>query len=295
MKIMVLGATGLAGQAFQRQILNCGDNLLNVARKGTDITCDISIGDELENLLLKEGPDAVVNAAALVNLSACVQDPGLCWRINARPAGILAEWSRRTGRPFIHISTDHYFVDGGQRAHNEEAPVVLLNEYARAKYAGEAMALTAPAALVLRTSIVGRRGWPEPTFAEWAMTAVAEDQTMTLFSDAWTSSIDTYTFASTALSLFFDHNTRGLVNLAASEVYSKENFIREIARQTFKTLTRATVGSVHDALPGRASCLGLDVTRAETILGYSLPKLAQVVKNILPHNRDVQKCTTIHP
>lgn len=286
MKLLVLGSTGFAGQALHKAAVARACRLRTVARRGADISCDISLGDALEDLLSSEQPDAVVNAAALVNLAASAEDPGLSWRINARPAGILAAWSKRSGRPFLQISTDHFFAEGGRAPHAEDAPVVLLNEYARTKYAGEAMALTAPQSLVLRTSIVGLRGWQEPSFAEWALAAVAEDREMTLFSDAWTSSLDTGTFAVAALELFLDHGTRGLVNLAAGEVYSKESFIREIAHQTGSSLTRASSGSVHDLLPGRASSLGLDVSRAEAILGYRLPGLAKVVQNILAERKD---------
>ncbi len=59
----------------------------------------------------------------------------------------------------MQISTDHYFCGQGDLKHDESAPVTLLNEYARTKYAGEAFALTNPEACVIRTNVVGFRGW----------------------------------------------------------------------------------------------------------------------------------------
>ncbi|MEP3108475.1 MAG: sugar nucleotide-binding protein [Hyphomicrobiales bacterium] len=280
-KLLLLGATGLAGQAFCEATKQRGFTICTVARRSADVLCDITEPNALEELLTKEAPDVLVNAAGMVNLAACEVDPGLAWLINARPAGILAKWSQKTGRPFIQISTDHFFSGDVNRAHNEEAAVTLINEYARGKYAGEALALTAPQALVLRTSIVGIRGWDEPSFAEWAIAAVNENRDMTLFADTWTSSIDTSTFAHAALELMFDKNVRGLLNLAAGEVYSKEAFIREISKQMGKQLTRAQSGSIHVNLPGRAESLGLDVTRAETRLGRKLPGIREVVASIL--------------
>lgn len=285
MKLLLLGATGLAGQAFTRAAFVRQIELRTVSRYGADISCDISNGEELNGVLENEDPDIVVNSVALVNINACEADPGLSWRTNARPAGILAEWSQRTGRAFLQISTDHFFPEGGRTPHDEEAPVTLLNEYARTKFAGEALALTANEALVLRTSIVGFRNWQSPSFAEWAIAAVSEDREMQLFHDAWTSSIDTASFAANALKLLLDRGARGRVNLAASEVYSKEAFIREIALQLNKTLTRATSVSVHDQLSGRAGCLGLDVSRAEKLLSHKLPNLSQVVANILTEQK----------
>ena len=285
MNLLLLGATGLAGQAVARAALVRGCKLRTVARKGADIRCDIAEGDALYKLLAAESPDVAVNAAALVDLNACAADPGLCWRVNARPAGILAEWSQRTQRPILHISTDHFFPGTGPAAHAENAPVSLINEYARSKYAAEAMALTSREALVLRTSIVGLRGWRIPTLAEWAIDGVLEDREMMLFHDAWTSSLDTSTFASAALELLFDTGARGVVNLAAREIYSKEAFIREIANQLRRTLSRATSVSVHDVVPNRASSLGLSVAKAEDLLGRSLPDMVQVVRKVLSERK----------
>lgn len=281
MRILLLGATGLAGQAFHREAEDRGFDIRSVARSGADIACDISEVSSLQDVLSTEQPDAVVNAAALVNLATCEADPGQAWAVNARPAALLAEWSQRTGRPFLHISTDHFFAGTVRRAHSETDQVTLMNEYARTKFAGEAMALTSPHALALRTSIVGIRGSQPLSTAEWAIQAVCNDEKITLFRDAWTSSIDTSSFATAALDLLFKHNIRGLVNLASAEVYSKEDFIREIASQLGCTLSRATSGSVHDVLPGRASSLGLDVSYAQKILPYDLPVLSQVVAKII--------------
>jgi dTDP-4-dehydrorhamnose reductase len=281
MKMLLLGATGLAGQAVARAAFARGCRIRTVARNGADVACDIAEGDKLHKLLTRESPDVAVNAAAVVNIDACAADPGRCWRVNARPAGILAEWSQRTRRPILHISTDHFFSGPGPARHSESEPVTLINEYARTKYAAEAMALTSREALVLRTSIVGLRGWGTPTLAEWAIDGVLEDREMMLFYDAWTSSLDTSTFASAALELLFDARARGVVNLAAREVYSKEAFVREMAHQLRRTLSHVTSVSIHDVVPGRATNLGLSVAKAEGFLRRSLPDLSQVVRQIL--------------
>ena len=184
----------------------------------------------------------------------------------------------------LHISTDQLYIDGADTAHDETAPVSLVNEYARTKYAGEALALTVPQALVLRTSIVGIRGWSRPTFAEWAIGVVERDEAANLFSDAYTSSIDVTAFCDAALDLL-QIGTRGLYNLAAREVYSKEAFVREVAAQLGKPLTHAVAGSVKTMRTHRANCLGLSVQRAQDRLGYALPTLKDVVTSVLEQRR----------
>lgn len=280
MKIIVLGGTGLLGQAVVREVARRGHTALVVARRGGDIALDIGNGSALHALLAQQAGDAVVNCAACVDMQMCEDDPALAWVVNGRPAGILAEWAQKHDRPFIQISTDQFFVDGANRPHREDAVVTLVNEYARTKFAGEALAQTASQALVLRTSIVGIRGWDKPTFAEWALDVIRKDRPATLFADAYTSSIDVETFSRAAFDLL-EKGARGLYNLAADEVYSKEDFVREMARQLGYPLSRVVSGTVLSMPTRRAGCLGLDVSRARTVLNYPLPDLAQVIHSVL--------------
>lgn len=285
MKTLLLGSTGLLGQAVVRDARRRGVELRDAARRGARIEVDIADDTALRALLDAEKPDLVVNCAALVDMDLCERDPALAWRVNARPLAFLAEWSRASGGKLVHVSTDHYFTGGDAAAHDEEAPVSLANEYARSKFAGEAFALTAENALVLRTSIVGIRGWDQPTFAEWAIDTVESDRPVTLFSDAWSSSIDVAAFARAAFDMV-EAGASGLYNLAACEVYTKEQFVREIARQCGRNLTGAKTGSVRTLSTPRAHCLGLDVRRAEAVLGYRLPHLAEVVASFLQQYKE---------
>jgi len=285
MKVLLLGSTGLLGQAIAAEWRRRGHTILEAARRDAPLALDIADDAALTATLAAEAPDMVVNGAALTDIDACERDPAAAWRINARPLAFLASWSKRTGGRLVHVSTDHYYAGGGAAAHDEEAPVALLNEYARTKYAGEAFALTTPHALVLRTSIVGIRGWEKPSFAEWAIDVVANDRPATLFTDAWSSSIDVATFARAALDMV-DTGASGRFNLAARDVYTKEAFLREIASQLGVTLTAAVPGSVAALATRRANNLGLDVNRAEQVLGYRLPTRAEVVSAVLRQHRE---------
>lgn len=285
MRTLLLGSTGLLGQAVAAEIRRRGWSLAEAARSGAAVALDIADPAALAETLEAERPEMVVNCAALVDLSACESDPDRAWRINARPLAFLADWSKRTGGRLVHVSTDHWFASGGPRAHDENEKVAFANEYARTKFAGEAFALSAPLALVLRTSIVGIRGWDNPSFAEWAISAIESGQPMTLFADAFTSSIDTGSFARAALDLA-ERGAAGLVNLAAREVYSKEDFVRALARHLGLELEGADTGSAAGLMPPRPTSLGLDVARAQAMLGYRLPDLEQVVAAVVDQHRE---------
>ena len=60
------------------------------------------------------------------------------------------------------------------------------------------------------------------------LNALIRGDSIDLFHDAWTSSIDVEAFANIALNLL-DIQYRGLLNVGASEVYSKEQLVRTLA------------------------------------------------------------------
>ena len=77
MNVLVLGATGLLGQAVMRRLHERGFRALGAARSGTDLTIDVSNQMALYRLLTRVEADAVINCAACVDLAACEADDGI--------------------------------------------------------------------------------------------------------------------------------------------------------------------------------------------------------------------------
>jgi len=279
MRVLVLGGTGLMGIALMAEAKMRGFDVISAARTNTDIELDLGIQHSLQNALASVQPELVINAAANVNLAACERDPEEAYSINAKPAQVLANWSQATARPFVQISTDHFFDGDGAAKHLETAEITICNEYARTKYAAETYALTAPKALVLRTNIAGHH--PDGRgFSNWALHALHERQPLTLFDDFFCSTIDTGDFAHGLFDLL-ERNATGLLHLASSEVSSKLQFVHALAAAANIDLNWATTGSVTGLQPPRARSLGLDVSKAEVILGRSLPGLEIVAERIV--------------
>lgn len=276
--VVVLGASGLLGQALMRQAALRGRRTVGLSRRtGVDLTA-LGSPQALATLLRPYAPALVVNAAAITSLEQCEQNASLACTLHARLPGLLAAWSRDSGVPWVQVSTDHYFSGPENRLHDEQAPVLLLNQYARSKHAGETLALQSPLALVARTNIVGRRGWPgQPTFAEWAVGALRSGQPFAGYTDSWTCSLEAGQCAAALLDLA-DGGARGLLNVACRESTCKADFISALAQalgldaQCLQRQPRPTTG-----LP-RANTLGLDVRRAEQHLGRALPTAAEVTQ-----------------
>jgi dTDP-4-dehydrorhamnose reductase len=232
-------------------------------------------------------PKYIINAAALINLDECERNPARAHEINALAVKNIANYCQKHDVKLVQISTDHYFSGDGEVLHDEQAEVQLLNTYAKSKHEGELFAQSAPNSLILRTNIVGFRGWiGRPTFVEWAIAALSEGSPVTLFDDFFTSSIHVKAFAGSLFDLI-DKNASGIFNLAAREVASKADFLLKLAHQLELPVSGCIFGSVH-SVGGvlRADSLGLDVSKAETILGYPLPKMDEVIAELAREYRE---------
>lgn len=283
--VVVLGHTGLLGQAVMRVARERGLRTLGISRHtvpGLNLARQADLGPFLDPL----APSLVVNAAAVTDLAASEADPSAALELNARLPGLLADWGRQRGTPWVQVSTDHYWHDIENTLHDEAAPVAPPNAYARTKRVGEEAALRDPGCLVLRTNIVGFRGRiGEPTFVEWALAALAAGEPFDAYTDVWASSIEVHQFAHAMFDLV-KAGTTGLLNLASRESVSKADFIAALARaggydeQLARRVPRPT-----RQRPRRANAMGLDVARAEALLGRALPNAAEVIDAIVASPR----------
>lgn len=270
----------MLGQAVVSEACQRSIDVWGAARKGADLNLNITDNTALSDAFGSLRPEVVVNCASLINVSDCEKDPSAAWAVNGRAVSLMSDLCHSYGARLIQVSTDHYYTGDRNQRHDELASVSFLNEYARSKYAGEAFALSRPESLVARVNILGFRGWGSPTFIEWAIDMIMNNRKMTLFDDAYTSSIDVDNCARSLLDLI-DKNAHGIYNLASSDVFSKKYLIEALANSLGQKLTKTKRGSVHSLLPSRAESLGLDVSKAEHKLGYALPTMAAVVASLV--------------
>ena len=273
MRALILGSTGMVGTALVTEAERRGLEVTGAARSGTDVSVDVRDAERLRDAVVRAAPTLIVNSAAVVDIAACEADPGLAYEVNARPAAILAELSRDLGAKLVQISTDHYFTGDGRALHSEDAPVQLVNEYARSKFAAEGFALTDPAALVVRTNVTGFRGHGGRTFAEWVLRGLEAGEPMTLFDDFICSTMFNAHLAEAVFDLA-ERDATGVLNLASSEISSKKEFTEAVAQAGGYQMPAVQVASVKGLSPARAESAGLDVTRAEGVLQRRLPTLS---------------------
>ena len=279
--VLIIGSTGMVGKALIREAELRGIEAYGIARKNAQFNIDITDTRLFKNTINTISPKVIINTAALINIDECEKNPELAYKTNAKTVSTIVESIRNKGIKFIQISTDHYFTGDQDYPHRETDPINLINEYACTKYAGEAFSLTLSDSLVLRTNVIGiKNDLLNPSFGDWIIDSLLSHKPITLFSDAFHSPIHVSNFAS----FVFDHmvlKTKGLLNLAGSEVISKKSFIEKIASVMNIELDWAEIGTITSLSVPRAESLGLDVRCCENILSKKLPNALDAAERLV--------------
>lgn len=165
MKILVLGASGMLGNAVLRVLAADPDHEVwgtvrtPAAQKyfAPEIAGRLLVGIDVENqdiltaLFARLRPEVVINCVGLVKQLAAAKDPLLALPINALLPHRLARLCELIGGRLIHISTDCVF--NGRRGNYLETDSSDAEDiYGRSKALGE---VCYPHAITLRTSIIG--------------------------------------------------------------------------------------------------------------------------------------------
>ena len=278
--VLLTGDTGMLGQSIKKVFTNCGYTVYGISRSSPDYSINLENSQEVMTCIEDLKPDIIINTAAMVDISRCERDPGEAYLINAKLPGTIAQKSKEINSYFIQISTDHFFIGDIGKKHTEDDEVTLCNEYAQTKYLGECLSLLYSNSLVVRTNVVGFRNRGVDTFVEWIIHSIKGNEPLTLFDDFYTSSITSVDFARILIDLINIRPT-GVINIASSEVTNKEVFVCSLVKSIFGFNPVYDRGSVHsNGLTSRADSLGLDVTKAEKLLGYSMPGLKETIKSL---------------
>ena len=150
MKILLLGKDGQVGHDLQRALLPLG----TVAAHGR-ATADLRDQDQLAELIGREAPDVIVNAAAYTAVDKAETDQENAFLVNANAVETLAQHALRQRALLVHYSTDYVFDGTKEGAYLPGDATSPQSVYGASKLAGERAILdSGVAALVLRTSWV---------------------------------------------------------------------------------------------------------------------------------------------
>lgn len=165
MKILVLGASGMLGNAMLRVMAENIDYEVRATVRSAAakkyfpaplaerivVGVDVENADSLARVFDELRPEVVINCIGLVKQLAEANDPLMALPINALLPHRLARLCGLLGARLIHVSTDCVF-NGAKGNYVESDPSDAEDLYGRSKYLGE---VTYPHTITLRTSIIG--------------------------------------------------------------------------------------------------------------------------------------------
>lgn len=176
-RILVLGASGMLGNAITRYFSDAGNFLITgTVRSKRNINLfpkhvqpniasgvDIYKFDSIRKLIAKQKPDIVINCVGLVKQLSDANDPLIALPINTLFPHKLARLCFEYGARLVHMSTDCVFT-GSKGMYTEDDVTDAQDLYGVSKRLGE---VDYPNAITLRTSIIGHELNGNRSLIDW--------------------------------------------------------------------------------------------------------------------------------
>jgi dTDP-4-dehydrorhamnose reductase len=281
MKILVLGVTGMLGNAVFRVFsADAGHETWGTLRSGAALRhfpqdshvrllCGVDVLDQdaLVAALGKVKPDVVINCVGLIKQLADAKDPLTALPINAMLPHRLARLCELAGARLIHVSTDCVF--SGRKGLYQETDLSDAEDlYGKSKYIGELHDL--PHAITLRTSIIGHELGSSYALVDWFL---SQQGSVKGFTRAIFSGLPTVELARVMKDFVIPHpQLNGLYHVAAAPI-DKFKLLELVAAQYGKQ----TEIRPDDALVIDRS---LDGSRFRQATGYVAPDWSELIRRM---------------
>lgn len=236
MRILILGASGMLGNAMMRVLSEKTDWQVHgtVRSEGArrlfqpEIAAhlisgvDVEQQDSLLQAFIQARPDVVINCVGLIKQLADADDPLQAIPINALLPHRLARLCELAGARLVHMSTDCVFA-GDKGNYRESDPSDAKDLYGRSKYLGE---VAYPHAVTLRTSIIGHELQSAHGLVGWFLSqqGICKGYTKAIFSG-----LPTVALAGVIRDVVIPHpGLHGVYHVAAKPI-SKYDLLKLIA------------------------------------------------------------------
>jgi dTDP-4-dehydrorhamnose reductase len=253
----VTGASGDLGGVVCERALAAGWEVTGWAGRRA---VDVRDGRAVDAALRAARPDAVIH-------TAYVQGAGER-EVNADGSEHVARAAAAVGARLVHVSSDAIFDGRLDRPLREEDVPSPVTPYGATKAEAEArVALAAPDAVLVRTSLIYAGPPREPTAQERTPLAVARGESdMVFFTDEIRSAVQVDDLAAALLELA-TLEWAGPLNVAGADPVSRLELARLIVGA--RGLDPAGLGGA-PAPPTRPRQCALDLTRAQALLATPL-------------------------
>lgn len=280
MKVLILGASGMLGNAMLRVFGQSEGfeavgsvrseralGLLSEALHGRVVSgVDVENIDSLTRLFARVRPNLVINCIGVVKQLAEADDPLVVIPLNALLPHRLAHLCDVAGARFIHISTDCVF-SGDKGMYTEADTCDAKDLYGQSKYLGE---VDYPNAITLRTSIIGHELAGVQSLVGWFL---SQKGSVLGFRRAVFSGLPTVELARVIRDHVIPHpELHGLYHVSANPI-NKFDLLSMVARAYEKKI---------DIVPDDKLIIdrSLDSSRFREVTGYKPPNWLELVRRM---------------
>lgn len=282
-RVLVLGASGLLGSELLSGAYFKDWSLLGQGRGAdSEFRADLLNLVDVEEMLKKACPSAIINLVGLTNVDLCEQEPNESYKVNVRTLqNVITCCQKLAHQPrLIHISTDQVY--DGVGPHKEDA-VTLTNYYAFSKYMAELVACSV-GAMVLRTNFLGRsKTHKRKSLTDWLYDELSNERAIQVFDDVQFSPLSMKTLCQ-LIEFFISSSTQGIFNLGTHGGMSKADFafnFAELLHLPTSKMNRVSLETIDFFKAYRPKDMRLNISALESAVGITLPTLAKELEQIV--------------
>jgi len=295
MKILITGANGLLGQHLVKLLLDTTAHEIIATSKSEPrgiiqnsrlhyYSLDITDGMEVNLLIDKIGPDAIVHCAALTQVDECEQHPIKAWEVNVTATRFIVDAAKKVNAFVVFISTDFVF-DGMSGPYKESDPLNPVSYYGSTKVAAEkAVAESGLQYAIIRTCLLygnilfGNRN----NIITWVKENLENGQQIKVVSDQMRTPTYVEDLAKGVLLVVEKHAT-GLFHISGKDFLSPYEMAMTTAAylNLDATLIQKVNADVFVQAAKRPVVTGFVIDKAKTELGFEPLSFMEGIKKML--------------
>lgn len=281
-KILVTGSNGLLGQKLTDLLRYHSDYELIASSKGenrypettgyTYEQLDVTDYTDIERLILKYQPYAVIHTAAMTNVDQCETEKEACQKLNVDSVAHLISLAKKHPFYLVHLSTDFIF-DGTAGPYVETDIPNPLSLYGHSKNDAELLLLASDLNYsILRTIIVYgvAAAMSRSNIVLWAKGALEKGSPIKVVNDQYRMPTLAEDLAKACL-LAIEKRAQGIYHISGIDYMSVIEMVRRIA-SFFKlddSIIEETDSSTLNQAAPRPPKTGFILNKAIEELGYA--------------------------
>jgi len=282
MKILITGSNGLLGQKLVHLLRNDRSVELIASSQGQNRISekegyfyeemDISVLEDVQSVISKHQPDAVINTAAMTQVDLCEDLREKCRLLNVASVGFLIAACKSINAHFIQLSTDFVF-DGEDGPYREEDVPNPLSYYAQSKLDAEILVQNSGLQhwSIARTIIIYgvAEQMSRSNIVLWAMDALQKEEALKIVDDQFRAPTLAEDLAVGCLEIA-KRKANGIFHLSGPETMSILNLVHRVARHFnwSSELVKATKSFELKQKAKRPPKTGFILDKAKHILDY---------------------------